>query len=71
MVGVTALTGFLGHFLQGHFDFKLVAALSVGVFIGSQIGPRLSVKTDRTRLRKFFALLLLGISFWLIYGVVW
>jgi hypothetical protein len=31
----------------------------------------LSVKIDRTRLKKFFALLLLGISFWLIYGVVW
>jgi uncharacterized membrane protein YfcA len=70
MVGVTALTGFLGHFLQGHFDFKLVAALSAGVFTGSQIGPRLSVKTDRTKLKKVFALLLLGISFWLIYGVV-
>ena len=70
MIGITALTGFVGHILQGHFDLKLTAALAVGVLIGSQIGPRLSIKADRTRLKKYFALLLLGISLWLIYGVI-
>ena len=70
MIGITALTGFAGHILQGHFDLKLTAALAAGVLIGSQIGPRLSVKADRTRLKKYFALLLLGISLWLIYGVI-
>jgi len=70
MIGITALTGFAGHLLQGHFDLKLTAVLAIGVLIGSQIGPRLGVKADRTRLKKYFAVLLLGIALWLIYGVI-
>jgi uncharacterized membrane protein YfcA len=70
MIGITALTGFVGHLLQGHFDLKLTAALAVGVLIGSQIGPRLSVRIDRRRLKKFFSVLLFAIALWLIYGVV-
>ena len=70
MIGITALTGFAGHLLQGHFDLKLTAVLALGVLIGSQIGPRLGVKADRNRLKKYFAFLLLGIALWLIYGVV-
>jgi uncharacterized membrane protein YfcA len=65
MIGITALTGFVGH-----FDLKLAAILAVGVLIGSQIGPRLSVRIDREKLKKFFAVLLLAIALWLMYGVV-
>ncbi len=70
MIGVTALTGFAGHFLRGHFDLRLTAALAAAVLIGSQIGPRFSVKTDQSQLKKYFAVLLLGIAMWLIYGVL-
>lgn len=71
MIGVTALTGFAGHFLRGHFDLLLTAVLAAGVLIGSQIGPRFAVKTDQARLKKYFALLLLAIAIWLVYGVLW
>jgi len=70
MIGITALTGFIGHLLQGHFDLKLALPLAAAVLIGSQIGPRFSVKTDRARLKKYFAFILAAISIWLIYGVV-
>jgi uncharacterized membrane protein YfcA len=70
MIGVTALTGFAGHLLRGHFDLLLTAFLAAGVLIGSQIGPRLAIKTDQSRLKKYFALLLLVIAAWLIYGVL-
>lgn len=69
MIGITALTGFFGHFLRGHFDLKLTAVLAAGVLVGSQIGPRLGIKADRSKLRKYFATLLLAIALWLIYGV--
>ncbi|MFP3870958.1 MAG: sulfite exporter TauE/SafE family protein [Syntrophobacteria bacterium] len=69
MIGVTALAGFFGHWLQGHFDLLLTVVLSAGVLIGSQIGPRVAIKTGQVRLRKYFALLLVAISIWLIYGV--
>jgi len=70
MIGVTALTGFIGHLLQGHFDLMLTLPLAAGVLIGSQIGPRFSVKTDKERLKKYFAVILAAISIWLIYGVM-
>jgi len=44
--------------------------LAAGVLIGSQIGPRLSVKADRSRLKKYFAFLMFAISIWLLYRVV-
>ncbi len=69
MIGVTALTGFAGHVLRGHFDWVLTAVLAGGVLIGSQIGPRFAVRTHQRNLKKYFALLLVGISVWLIYGV--
>jgi hypothetical protein len=70
MIGVTALAGFFGHWLRGHFDLLLTVFLAAGVLIGSQIGPRLAVKTAQVRLKKYFAVLLLVIALWLVYGVL-
>lgn len=70
MIGITALTGFLGHSLQGHLDTRLALALAAAVFIGSQIGPRISVGIDREKLKKASAVLLFAIAIWLVYGVV-
>jgi uncharacterized membrane protein YfcA len=70
MIGVTALTGFAGHLLRGHFDPRLTVVLAAGVLIGSQIGPRIAVKTGQRRLKKYFAMLLAAIAVWLIYGVL-
>jgi uncharacterized membrane protein YfcA len=70
MIGVTALTGFVGHLLRGHFDLWLTIVLAAGVLIGSQIGPRIAVKTDQRQLKKYFAVLLVVIAIWLVYGVL-
>jgi uncharacterized protein len=70
MIGVTALTGFAGHLLRGHFDWMLTGVLAAAVLIGSQIGPRVSIKSNQAALKKYFALLLVFISGWLIYGVI-
>ncbi len=70
MIGVTALTGFAGHLLRGHFDLWLTAVLAGGVLIGSQIGPRIAIKADQSQLKKYFAVLLVIIAAWLIYGVL-
>ncbi|MEJ2749397.1 MAG: sulfite exporter TauE/SafE family protein [Anaerolineae bacterium] len=70
MVGITALTGFIGQFLRGHFNAHLTVVLALAVLLGSQIGPRLAIKIERDRLQKYFALLLVAISLWLIYSVV-
>lgn len=70
MIGVTALAGFVGHALRGHFDWLLTVVLAGGVLIGSQIGPRFAVRTRQTNLKRYFALLLVAISIWMVYGVV-
>ncbi len=70
MIGVTALTGFIGHLLRGHFDLWLTVVLAGGVLIGSQIGPRFAIKTGQSQLKKYFALLLVLIAIWLVYGVL-
>lgn len=70
MIGVTALTGFVGHLLRGHFDPLLTVVLAAGVLVGSQIGPRIAIKTDQRQLKKYFAMLLVAIAIWLIYGVL-
>jgi uncharacterized membrane protein YfcA len=54
MVGLTATGGLLGHASVGHLDWQAALLLAVPVFIGGQIGSRLSVRVDTSRLRKWF-----------------
>ena len=48
----------------------LTVILAAGVLIGSQIGPRIAIKTDQRQLKKYFAVLLVVIAIWLVYGVL-
>ena len=54
MVGLTASGGFVGHVLRGHWDWKLSLVLAVVVFIGAQIGSRVTVRLDERKLRVAF-----------------
>lgn len=67
MVGLTALGGFSGHVLSGHWDWKTSLVLAVAVFIGAQIGARLSIKADKKKIRKGFGWFLLIISISMIF----
>jgi len=67
MVGVTASGGFAGHLLHGHWDWKLSLVLAVAVFIGGQIGSRLTVKLDKKKLKAGFGWFLLAISATMIF----
>ena len=67
MVGITALTGLLGHAAAGHFDPKLALVLGAAVLAGSQIGARLGVRIDKKRHKKYFGILLIFIACWMGY----
>ena len=67
MVGVTALTGLLGHTLKGHFDLKLALILGISVIAGSQIGARVGVNIDKKHHKKYFGFLLIFVAFWMVY----
>ncbi|GAB4278640.1 MAG: sulfite exporter TauE/SafE family protein [Deferrisomatales bacterium] len=70
MVGLTALTGLLGHGAAGHLDPSLVLPLAAAGFVGAQIGSRVSLSVDKRHLKQAFAVLLLGVSIWMAVSVV-
>ena len=62
MVGLTATAGLLGHVSMGHFDWLPALTLAVPVFIGGQIGSRLSIRLNAQRLSKWFGAFIFLIS---------
>ncbi len=67
MIGITALTGLLGHAAAGHFDPGLAFILGAAVLAGSQIGARLGVRIDKKRHKKYFGILLIFVACWMGY----
>ena len=60
--GLTAGGGFAGHLLNGHWDWKISLILAVAVFIGGQLGSRLTVKIDKRKLKMGFGWFLIVIA---------
>lgn len=59
VMGPSALIGSLQHLLQGHVHLELALPLILGIIIGAQLGPRISVRMPKARLRQLFGLALL------------
>lgn len=62
MVGVTASGGFAGHLLHGRWDWRLSLVLAAAVFVGGQLGSRLTVKLDKAKLKVGFGWFLLVVA---------
>ncbi len=62
MVGVTAAAGLIGHLLRGHLNWEPAAILAVAVFAGGQLGSRLSLHLNTSRLRTVFGSFLLLVA---------
>jgi len=69
MVPLTALSGFLGHSIAGHFDYRLALSLSVLTIIGAQFGSRLSIGSQSNLLRFAFAFVLSFVGFWMLLRI--
>ena len=63
MVGLTAAAGLLGHISFGSFNWTAALLLAIPVFIGGQIGSRLSVHMDALHLEKWFGYFILVVAF--------
>jgi len=59
VMGPSALIGATQHFFQGNLHPELALPLILGIIIGAQLGPRLSTRMPRSRLRQLFGLALL------------
>lgn len=62
MVGLTAAGGFVGHVTVGHWNWQMSLVLAAVVFLGAQIGSRISVGLDEGRLKRIFGWFLLGVA---------
>jgi len=63
MVGLTAAAGLLGHMSAGGFDWTTALLLAIPVFIGGQIGSRLSIQLNAQQLKRWFGVFVLMIAF--------
>jgi uncharacterized membrane protein YfcA len=70
MVGLTAGGGFTGHLLRGHWDWRLSLVLAAAVFLGGQIGSRITVKLDESKLQKGLGWFLLVLAATMVFRVV-
>ncbi len=70
MVALTGLGGFLGHSLSESVDWRLALVLAAAAFAGGSLGARISLKTDKARLKKLFGALLVLVSAWMIYNAL-
>lgn len=62
MVGLTATAGFLGHATVGHVNWQVVLFLALPIFIGAQLGSRLSVHIQTQKLRGLYGWFLLLVA---------
>ena len=62
MVGLTATAGLFGHIVEGPIEWKFAVLLLIPVFIGAQLGSRLSVHTKTEKLKKLYGWFLLIVA---------
>ncbi len=62
MVGVTSLSGLIGHTAIGNVNWLNAIILAVPTFLGAQLGSRLSVKTVSAKLKNLYFIFLLVIT---------
>lgn len=55
MVAATALMGFLGHSVNGHFDLQLAIPLAIVAIVGGIIGSKCAIKSKPKNLKSIFA----------------
>ncbi|MCF8228225.1 MAG: sulfite exporter TauE/SafE family protein [Bacteroidales bacterium] len=55
LVSVSALSGFTGHALNGHFDYRVALPLAIGASVGGIIGGSIALKTKPVILKILFA----------------
>lgn len=69
LVAVSALTGFAGHAISGHFDYRIALPLALGGIIGGIIGGSIAIKSKPKLLKILFAITTLVAAIIMAYKV--
>jgi len=70
MVAATALSGVMGHAVNGVVDWKTGAVLAVVSVIAGVIGSGISLRLDKSKLQKVFGIIVLLVACRVIYGLL-
>ncbi len=62
MIGITAFSGAIIYFVNGHVDLEVASLVAIGCFVGAMVGSRLSRYIDGASLKRYFSILLFVIS---------
>ncbi len=71
MVGLTATAGLLGHASVGHVPWQTAALLIVPVFIGSQLGSRISVRFKSEKLKRWYGGFLILVALFTVLRLIY
>ncbi len=66
MIGITSISGIIGHILAGNFVVKNSLILIIPVFLGAQLGSCFSVRIKSNKLKKVYRYLLMIIAFFML-----
>jgi len=69
LVAISALSGFIGHAIAGHFDYRIAVPLAIGGAIGGLIGGSIAIKSKPKLLKILFALTTLVAAIIMAYKV--
>lgn len=69
LVAVSALFGFTGHVISGHFDYRIAVPLAIGGAIGGLIGGSIAIKSKPRLLKILFAVTTLAAAIIMAYKV--
>ncbi len=70
MVSVTALSGLAGYVINGQVDWHSGAILAIAAVCGGLLGGRISLKVDKMRLKRIFAMVVWLVALRLLWSVV-
>lgn len=70
MVIVTALSGITGHAISGTITWQTGLILGISALIGGFLGGKISLKTDKSKLKGIFGIVVLVIAVLIIYKLI-
>jgi uncharacterized protein len=70
MIAATAVMGFIGHTVQGHFDPKGAIPFAVLAVLGGIIGGKFTLRTKPEKLKKIFAYTTLTASLFMVLNAL-
>ena len=63
MVTVTALSGLLGHAVNGQVDWRIGLVLAIAAIAGGILGSKISISMNKDRLKQMFGLIIWMVAF--------